>query len=87
MMTMTTRYTEREKALLRDNFRCRVCGTDFGVQAHHVVYRSLQGEDSVDNYVCLCYKCHDEVHNKRLVIQIQKYSDGTIEVFVKRRKT
>ena len=82
-----TSYTEREKALLRDGFRCRVCGNDFGVQSHHVVFKSLQGTDHVDNYVSLCFRCHEDLHYKRLVIKIQKYEDGTIEVFFKRTKT
>lgn len=87
-MTMTmTKLTEREKALLRDDFKCRVCGNDFGVQAHHVVFKSQQGEDSVDNYVSLCYICHELLHDRKLEIRVQHYVNGTIEVFVKRSKT
>lgn len=43
----------------RDNYRCIICGSSFGLHHHHVRFRSAWGSDREDNLVCLCFKCHD----------------------------
>lgn len=40
----------------RDN-GCIVCRSP-NVQHHHVIFRSAGGEDTIDNLVCLCPRCH-----------------------------
>lgn len=72
---------EPAAAANRDNFQCRVCGSDWGVQIHHIIFRSQQGEDLIDNYVSLCFRCHEDVHYRRIELQIERQEDGTIEVF------
>lgn len=43
----------------RDNYQCLLCGSNYGLHHHHVVFRSGGGNDTEDNLVLLCYKCHD----------------------------
>lgn len=40
---------------------CRVCSDDFLPQLHHLVARSLGGDDVAANLVPLCGRCHAEV--------------------------
>lgn len=47
----------------RDMFRCRICHKRFmprKLVAHHIVPKEQGGEDSSDNLVTLCYKCHED---------------------------
>ncbi len=41
---------------------CRVCGF-VGAEAHHLIPRSLAGDDHADNFVPLCSKHHRAVHD------------------------
>ena len=45
----------------RDGGQCVICGNT-NVEAHHVVFRSQGGSDSLDNLVCLCNKHHRMAH-------------------------
>lgn len=48
----------------RDQWQCRICGR-FGMEVHHVRYRSRGGSSSdMANLVTLCRTHHREVHAK-----------------------
>ena len=57
---------------LRDGGRCRVCakrvelGSTFHdrVERHHIIPRSLGGQDTTENIASLCVGCHDDRHKK-----------------------
>jgi len=60
----------------RDCGLCRVCGhltfkagdpRSIG-QAHHIVYRSAGGKDTMANLIHLCGQCHDDEHQHRIAI-------------------
>lgn len=56
---------------LRDKGRCRHCELWVGEghrHHHHIVYRSQGGEDTMENLILLCQKCHQAVHDHRLLI-------------------
>lgn len=62
---------------LRDDFRCRCCGRQGRYEStvaakalhrHHVVYRSKQGVDTIENLVTLCAYCHALIHARQLWI-------------------
>jgi 5-methylcytosine-specific restriction protein A len=57
----------REKILIRDNNRCRLCkyrfNESYSVQIHHVVPVSHGGDDNELNLCTLCKDCHTKVHN------------------------
>jgi len=53
----------RLACLIRDNFTCQKCGKrKIKLQAHHIVWASKGGKDSIYNLITLCEKCHDRVH-------------------------
>lgn len=46
---------------------CAICGSTQGVQVHHILFRSQQGDDTDANLCGLCRLHHDEIHaNKAL---------------------
>ena len=50
----------------QDTWYCEVCGRggriDNGFELHHIIFRSHGGDNSVDNIICLCLKCHRAAH-------------------------
>ncbi len=53
----------REKRLLLDNYRCKMCGTGINVAVHHIRYPFAWGEENVfEDLVTLCDTCHARVH-------------------------
>lgn len=53
----------------RDHHRCRACGSRHGLEAHHVVMRSLGGKDDASNLIALCKDCHRSVHGHVLILR------------------
>jgi 5-methylcytosine-specific restriction endonuclease McrA len=52
----------------RDGGRCRCCGR-VGQHVHHIRFRSHGGACETSNLVLLCWRCHDSVHRRRLVLR------------------
>ena len=52
----------RNQVLRRDGWRCQSCGTVSNLEVHHKEFRSNSGEDSEQNLITLCTKCHAGVH-------------------------
>ncbi len=52
----------RRAVLARDGHACRACGSSHGLEAHHVIFRSLGGKDEIGNLISLCTPCHRAVH-------------------------
>ena len=57
-----TYETLRQQILRRDGWRCQACGTMSNLEVHHEEFRSHAGEDSEQNLMTLCSKCHDSAH-------------------------
>ncbi len=53
----------RIQVLRRDNWRCQSCGKMSNLEVHHNEFRSRSGDDSPQNLITLCSKCHAAVHN------------------------
>lgn len=71
-------YTKLKRLVIeRDKDRCIICHNPFGLDAHHVVFRSALGDDAEDNLVTLCRRCHDfyahGVHEKHWRSQFLEY--------------
>ncbi len=65
------RYAKLVKAVRDRDLSCRICGKfgmDWGHHVHHIKYRSLGGEDSMENCILLCPYCHSDEHDKRISI-------------------
>lgn len=53
--------------LNRDNYTCQCCKTKNGtLHAHHIVYRSQDGADTLNNLITLCEECHEKLHKGKL---------------------
>jgi hypothetical protein len=48
----------------RDKWMCRVpgCKARSGLHAHHIVFRSQQGDDASYNLITICNHHHDGIH-------------------------
>jgi 5-methylcytosine-specific restriction endonuclease McrA len=53
----------RKQVLLRDGWRCQLCGSIANLEIHHKQFRSHSGDDSEENLITLCTRCHSESHN------------------------
>lgn len=57
---------QREKALKRDNYCCRKCGTSVKGTSkravHHIIERSKGGTNRTSNLITNCTKCHIAEH-------------------------
>ena len=64
--------SERKVRLLvweRDGWACRCCRNRNQLQSHHIKFRSHGGEDTTQNEITLCQRCHDLVHNEKMHIE------------------
>ena len=53
----------RERALLRANHKCRMCGSKEKLQVHHNTYNNIGNERNEDLTV-LCKECHEFLHDR-----------------------
>jgi 5-methylcytosine-specific restriction endonuclease McrA len=52
----------RKQVLLRDGWKCQICGSGQNLQVHHKQLRSQQGDDDDSNLITLCAECHERLH-------------------------
>src|ERR1700733_9845821 len=52
------------EVLERDGWRCQSCGCIEGLQVHHISPRSRLGDDTAENLIALCAKCHQNLHRR-----------------------
>jgi len=53
----------RLACLIRDNFTCQKCGkNNIRLEAHHIVWTTKGGKDSIYNLIILCEICHEKIH-------------------------
>lgn len=45
---------------------CRICGRWDLADPHHIVYRSLGGDDDRRNCLPTCRACHDAIHDRKV---------------------
>lgn len=55
------------KVMQRDNYKCKLCGTIFNLQEHHIVYKSEDRKliNEPTNLIVLCARCHALVHSNK----------------------
>ena len=57
----------KEACYNRDDYICQCCKTKKGTfNAHHIIYRSNGGADTLDNLITLCENCHKKLHRGEL---------------------
>lgn len=62
---------QRKRIYKRDGWACALCGSNDGMQIHHVVPRGKGGSDLDENLICLCRFCHALAHG----IKLRDYCD------------
>ena len=61
----------RLATLIRDDFKCQVNPAHQSkLEAHHIVYRSVGGKETIQNMLTLCHACHEKVHKGALALGI-----------------
>ncbi len=56
--------------IIKEAGRCELCGSQRGLEAHHIIPVVCGGEDSVDNLICVCSACHAKLTPKSLLTKI-----------------
>jgi 5-methylcytosine-specific restriction endonuclease McrA len=54
---------ENLKLCVERDGRCVSCGARNDLAAHHIIYKSLGGDDSIENLITLCFNCHSNAHD------------------------
>ena len=54
--------TFRERVIARDGYKCRLCGSNIKIEAHHIFPRRDYPEwaGDINNGITLCEKCHQK---------------------------
>jgi len=72
------------KALKRDSFQCRECGSDESIIVHHLDESRKNGvknmNNKLDNLKTLCRRCHADIHNIDL-----KYAKLNVSIIIELR--
>ena len=56
----------KSRVRARDGHRCRWCGrTGVGIDLHHIRYRRGTSDDTYENVISLCRRCHGFVHGEK----------------------
>jgi 5-methylcytosine-specific restriction endonuclease McrA len=66
----------RQQILRRDGWRCQSCGAMSNLEVHHREFRSHAGEDTEDNLITLCTRCHASVHATAIRLRPQEADGG-----------
>jgi len=62
----------RLACLMRDEFTCVACKKKkVPFDAHHIIWRSRGGKDTITNLTTLCKECHDKVHAGTLDLKME----------------
>lgn len=57
----------RKQIIQRDGKRCKLCGSDYWLEAHHIIYKSQGGERTNPlNGIMLCKQCHMAIHARTI---------------------
>ena len=63
----------RLACLMRDNFKCqnpKCKHSTKSLHAHHIIWRSKGGKDTIANLITLCKKCHVSLHLGKLKLSV-----------------
>lgn len=56
----------RNKVLIRDNFKCSLCGNMRNLQVHHLNYNHFMNEENhLEDLMTLCNECHEKIEKQK----------------------
>ena len=53
----------RQQILQRDGWKCQNCGSRLNLEVHHKAFRGQGGDDSEENLITVCARCHARAHD------------------------
>ena len=62
----------RKEVMQRDNGRCIICGSTFGLQIAHYIPRSRLGLGTSHNLAVMCFSCHQKYDQSKFHKDIEK---------------
>ena len=62
--------------VLRRGWRCQFCGKMHNLQIHHQLFRSHGGNNSEDNLISLCARCHSTLHKPCFTDSMQRLTNA-----------
>ena len=62
------------KICVQENPKCANCLSIESVSAHHIIFRSEGGDDSLSNLISLCFHCHRMAHDGYYIKNTKKES-------------
>lgn len=77
----------RECVLERDGHKCRICGRPAN-EVHHIRPKSFGGSKcNPRNLICLCGKCHDDIHRQIDETVAQTIADTMVKAVKTKNRT
>ena len=65
----------RVACLMRDGYICQQCGKQrVRLEAHHLIYRTHGGKDTLANLLTLCAACHRKLHEGEVTLEVMGVS-------------
>ena len=72
----------RKQIIRRDGKRCKLCGSDYWLEAHHIIYKSQGGERTNPlNGIMLCKQCHMAIHARKIKFKKSDLHYTQVEYF------
>lgn len=68
-------YNLRKKVFKRDGYKCVKCGFPKNLTVDHITPRHAGGTDELSNLRTLCVLCHEEVHNRKIFVDDEIFSN------------
>lgn len=75
----------KQTVLNNTHRKCYLCGNDSNIKVHHILPRTMGGNDNQENLIPLCNICHLKAHNgpfssgklnQELFYEFKKYTSG-----------
>ena len=61
-----------------DGHKCKICGTEYDLQVHHITYERVYNENVSNDLITLCNSCHHRLHE-----QLEEYTCRFKEIILK----
>ena len=63
-MNLSSVWQSIRQKKLRKNPICEICHSGINVQVHHLHYPNVWGEESLEDLMTVCDKCHEDIHKE-----------------------
>ena len=67
---MKRQHTKIMTTVVNDAGRCELCGSKRGLESHHIIPKVCGGDDSEENLICVCQRCHTILTPRALLTKL-----------------